>query len=234
MTTSTTSVSYMRQSAILDPERAATTHITIAGCGTVGSNAAMQLARAGFKRFHLIDMDQVEPHNLPSQHFDVTDLGANKAAALAEGIVRITDNTQITTQEHELIGGEQFDQGILISAVDSMDMRKMLFEMSAVPNPLIDLFVDFRMGGNEMRAWAFNPQDKRRADQYAKTLHGSEESAEALCGGRTFAPMGALVGAICTQFITKHLRDEDHPPFHLFYDFDRFTSAPIGLPKRED
>lgn len=233
MALATENVSYIRQNAILNPERAANLHITIAGCGTVGSNAAVQLARAGFKKFHLIDMDAVEHHNLPSQAFPISALGVNKAEALEAELRLITDDLEVEVQTWELMGGEQFTQGVLLSAVDSMEMRKALFEQSAVANPLIELFMDFRMGGNLLQAWALNPQDERRAKQYADTLFSSEEAVEAECGGRTFAPVGALSGAIATQFLTKHLRDDDHPPFYTMFDFDNFQLTTIGRKKTD-
>ena len=227
MSLATENVSYIRQNRILDPADAANTHITIAGLGTVGSNAAMQLAKAGFKKFHLVDMDDIEPHNLPSQDFGISDIGDNKAEASAIRMHGITDELRVTTQNWEIMGGEIFPPGVLISAVDSMEIRKALFEC-AIMDPLIELFIDFRMGGNYMRAWSFNPQDERRAEQYKQTLHSSAESAEAMCGGRNFAPVGALCGAFATQMVTKHLRTGDHPPFHIDFDFDNFVLTTVG------
>lgn len=234
MADATENVSYGRQTLILSPEKAAETHITIAGCGTVGSNAATQLARAGFKRFHLIDMDVVEPHNLPSQAFPIEALGKNKAEALAEELTRFSDGLEIEVQTFELMGGEQFKDGILVSCVDSMEMRKLLFDLSAKGNRAISLWMDYRMGGNTLKAYAFIPSDERRCGQYEKTLYSAEEAEPVECGGRTFAPVGALSGAFVTQMVTKHLRDGDNPPYYTEMDFDRFSIASVGLPKLED
>lgn len=234
MSVATENVSYIRQNLILDPALAAQTHITIAGCGTVGSNAAVQLARAGFKRFHLVDMDIVEPHNLPSQAFGMDKLGQNKAFSLAEELKQFSEELSISVQDFELMGGEQFEPGVLLSAVDSMEMRKLLFELSAKGNPNISLFMDFRMGANTIKAYAFDPNDERRCGQYEKTLYSAEEAEPLQCGGRTFAPVGALSGAFITQMLTKHLREGDNPPYYLEMDFDRFDVTTIGLPKLED
>ena len=234
MAVATENVSYGRQTLILDPEVAASTHITIAGCGTVGSNAAHQLVRAGFKRFHVIDMDVVEPHNMPSQAFSIDALGKNKAVALSEELPLIADGLEIEVQDFELMGGEQFKSGIVISCVDSMEMRKLLFEMSAKGNREISLWMDYRMGGNTLKAYAFDPSDERRCGQYEKTLYSAEEAEPVECGGRTFAPVGALSGAFITQMVTKHLRENDHPPYYTEMDFDRFNVVTVGLPKLED
>lgn len=234
MSAATENVSYIRQTNILDPDVAAATRIVIAGCGTVGSNCAEALARAGFKQFHLIDMDVVEAHNLPSQAFTIEQLNMNKAEAVAANLPTFADDLDLEVQSHQLDGGEQFEADVLISAVDSMKMRKLLFELSAKTNPRIELFVDVRMGGNQMEAYAFNPHDERRAKQYEGTLYSDEEAEPIECGGRTFSPVGAMTGAFVTQFVTKHLREGDHPPYNTKFDFNRFDLIPIGLPKLED
>lgn len=234
MAAATANVSYGRQTLILNPEVAATTHITIAGCGTVGSNAATQLARAGFKRFHLIDMDVVEPHNLPSQAFPIDALGKNKAIALAEELSRFAEGLEIEVQDFELMGGEQFKSGVLISCVDSMEMRKLLFDLSAKGNREISLWMDYRMGGNTLKAYAFDPTNEKRCGQYEKTLYSAEDAEPVECGGRTFAPVGALSGSFITQMVTKHIRENDNPPYYTEMEFNDFAISAVGLPKTED
>lgn len=229
-------VSYSRQTAILNPAKAANTHISILGCGTVGSWAATCLQRAGFKRFFLCDMDEVEDVNLPSQAFRVDDIGSNKAVALKNRMCSfrgVIGDDDIQVQDWALEGFEQYSTGVILSAVDNMEMRKAIFTNGAKGRTDC-LFIDFRMGGNLLKVWAFDPSDERRCEQYLATLHSTDEAAEMPCGGRTFAPIGPLSGAVATQLVTKWLREDDHPPFHIQMDFDRFQSYPIGLKKDED
>jgi sulfur carrier protein ThiS adenylyltransferase len=231
MSVATENVSYVRQSAILDPARAAEVKVMVVGCGTVGSNAAVQLAKAGFKQFALSDMDAVEAHNIPSQDFRIDDLGSQKTGAVKQAIQRVAEETTV-----QVIG--EWDKfmpvlgDVVISAADSMDVRRDLFE-SVRGNSAVSLLIDFRMGGNELQVRAFDPNDERRCAQYEDTLHDAADSVPAECGGRTFAPVGALAGALATQFLTKHLRDGDGPPFYLLVDFDNFAMTAIGLPERE-
>lgn len=233
MALATANVSYVRQNLILDPDKAAELPIAIAGAGTVGSYAAYCLAKAGFKTLTIADMDEVEPHNLPSQAFMLDQLGENKAEALGKVLLHLTDEPKLTIMPQELMGGEHFDAKVMISAVDNMEVRKSLFT-DACLNKKMELFMDFRMGGNYMKCWAFNPHDERRAKQYAATLHSSSESVAAECGGRTFAPMGPLVGSFATQIVTKYLREDDYPPFHMDWDFDNFIINRIGAKPLED
>lgn len=226
-------VDYGRQSAILNPDDAARTSISILGCGTVGSWSAECLANAGFKKFFLCDMDTVEDVNLPSQAFGLSDIGEPKVEMTKKNIERVTDGHSIRTQNWALEGYEQFDTGVILSAVDNMEIRKGIFENGA-KGKADSLFIDFRMGGNLLKVWAFDTLDERRCRQYADTLHSTESASELPCGGRTFSPVGPLAGAIATQLVTKWLRDGDAPPFHIQMDFDRFQSRAIGLVEMED
>src|SRR5574343_455494 len=58
------------------------THLTVCGVGALGSNLVDNLARQGFKRFRVIDMDRVESHNINSQVYSSNHVGALKVAAL--------------------------------------------------------------------------------------------------------------------------------------------------------
>lgn len=63
--------------------------VGVAGCGGLGSNAAMMLARTGFRRFLLVDFDAVEPSNLNRQQYFPDDIGKPKAEALAAHLRRL-------------------------------------------------------------------------------------------------------------------------------------------------
>jgi sulfur carrier protein ThiS adenylyltransferase len=64
--------------------------IGIAGCGGLGSNAAIALARIGVKKLVIADFDKVEPSNLNRQQFFFSDLGKNKTDALNSFIKSVT------------------------------------------------------------------------------------------------------------------------------------------------
>lgn len=57
-------------------------HVTILGCGAIGSAAAMILARAGVAKLHLVDNGEVTPGILVRQGFDRRQVGYTKASAL--------------------------------------------------------------------------------------------------------------------------------------------------------
>lgn len=58
--------------------------VGVAGCGGLGSHAALALARLGVGRMVLVDFDVVEPTNLNRQAYNACHIGRHKVDALAE------------------------------------------------------------------------------------------------------------------------------------------------------
>lgn len=81
-------------------------HVTMIGCGGIGSPALQYLAAAGVGAFTLIDDDVVEESNLQRQTiFSTADIGTAKAQAAAQWIARfdpaitVTPHTQRITAD---------------------------------------------------------------------------------------------------------------------------------------
>ncbi len=111
--------------------RLAKIHITVCGCGAIGSNLVENLARQGFTRLRTIDMDRVETHNLNTQIFEETDRGAMKVAACQKKIFRAI-GTEIETEDKELKAAniKKFLKGtdLVIDAFDNSASRKLVHE----------------------------------------------------------------------------------------------------------
>lgn len=78
------------------------TRVLIAGCGSVGSTAAVALARAGVGGFHLIDPDVVEETNLSRQDYTLADVGLPKVRALRDRLLAINPSMEISYNITEL------------------------------------------------------------------------------------------------------------------------------------
>lgn len=72
--------------------------VGIAGCGGLGSNIAVMLARSGVGRLIIADFDVVEPTNLNRQMFMIRHLGMYKTEALKSLIKEI--NPYISVETH--------------------------------------------------------------------------------------------------------------------------------------
>ena len=63
-------------------------HAVLIGCGGIGGEVGVGLARKGVGQITLFDHDSVEPSNLARQQFGPEDVGRNKAMALAGNLRR--------------------------------------------------------------------------------------------------------------------------------------------------
>lgn len=98
--------------------------VGIAGCGGLGSNAAVMLARAGIGKLILADFDRVEPSNLNRQHFFLSDLGKPKAEALAAYLKAI--NPTIVLDIHTCM----VDRDNMVSIFGEADMLLEAFDQA--------------------------------------------------------------------------------------------------------
>ncbi len=73
--------------------------VSILGCGGLGSNIAMSLARCGVGTIHLYDFDKVEYSNLNRQNYDLDDLGKSKVLQTKKKIHETIPYTKIYANE---------------------------------------------------------------------------------------------------------------------------------------
>ncbi len=118
--------------------------VGIAGCGGLGSNCAVALARTGIGSLVLADFDVVSISNLNRQYFFVNQLGHKKVYALRSNIKLI--NPVCRVEAHDLkvrpIDVKQIfaDCDAIVEALDVADQKKMFIEtcLSQLPStPLI-------------------------------------------------------------------------------------------------
>jgi sulfur carrier protein ThiS adenylyltransferase len=76
-------------------EKCRAAKVGIAGCGGLGSNVAIALARLGVGKLVLVDYDVVEPSNLNRQQYFVDQIGKYKVDALRETLARINPYVQV-------------------------------------------------------------------------------------------------------------------------------------------
>ncbi|MGK7922397.1 MAG: ThiF family adenylyltransferase [Trichodesmium sp.] len=62
--------------------------VTICGSGALGANITENLARSGFSKLRVIDYDRIEEHNLSTQPYYRSDIGAFKVKILTNTLYR--------------------------------------------------------------------------------------------------------------------------------------------------
>lgn len=105
------------------------TMITICGAGALGANIAENLARMGFRQIRLIDRDRIEERNLSTQPYFRSDIGAQKARILANGIYRALNiKIEAIIQELTSENAEKLLTGIVLDCFDNSASRQVVRE----------------------------------------------------------------------------------------------------------
>ncbi len=106
--------------------------VGVAGCGGLGSNAAVALARAGIGKLIIADSDVVELSNLNRQYYFLSDVGKQKTAALKSHLLHINPALRVKTHTLEFSADnvpQLFkDADLLIEAFDKAESKAWLIE----------------------------------------------------------------------------------------------------------
>lgn len=154
--------------------------IAVVGAGAIGSFVTLSLAKMGFTKITVYDFDTVEPENIGAQFFPVSAIGKKKVEALKEMVYAFT-GTKIKAVDRKIEKGEEIEAEIFISAVDSMEVRRMLFETVAISKWLIDP----RMGAEYANMAVVEVQNPESREDYSKTLYSDAEAVQERCTAKT-------------------------------------------------
>src|SRR5579884_4266191 len=102
--------------------RLAATRLTLCGVGALGSHLADNLVRQGFRTLRVIDRDRVEAHNVSTQLYGESDVGAWKVDVLRGRLFR-TAGVEIEAVPRELTArnARQLlkDSGLVLDTFDN-------------------------------------------------------------------------------------------------------------------
>lgn len=86
---------YSRNSGILETRALRDKAVFIAGCGSVGSTMAAELARAGVGRLVLADPDRLDPSNIARHQAGLHNLGRLKTGAVKDMVLSINPSISV-------------------------------------------------------------------------------------------------------------------------------------------
>src|SRR5271169_1902364 len=111
--------------------RLAATRVALCGAGALGSHLADNLARQGFRQLRVIDRDRVEEHNVGTQLYGESDVGAWKVEVLRQRLFRAT-GVEIEAIRKEL--GDRSarsllqEGGLVVDMFDNSASRRLVQE----------------------------------------------------------------------------------------------------------
>lgn len=120
----------------------AKTTVAITGAGGLGSNCAMILVRAGFRKFILADFDVITDSNLNRQFYRPDQIGLVKVETLKENLLAInpgleivTHNTRVTEENiDDILAGAD----VVVEAFDGPESKALISQkMFADPRPYV-------------------------------------------------------------------------------------------------
>ncbi|MES0881812.1 ThiF family adenylyltransferase [Roseibium sp. SCP14] len=105
--------------------------VAIVGCGSIGSKIAASLARAGVRKFLLVDEDILLTGNLVRNELDAWAIGWHKVDALADRIGQIVTDIDIDTRRVAL--GSQTSALAMDSTLESIGECDLIVDATATP-----------------------------------------------------------------------------------------------------
>lgn len=182
---------FWRQLDLCPPDKL-TFPVAIIGAGAIGSAAVVTLAKMGCSNITVYDGDGLADHNLPNQIALPEYVGFPKVDALAH-LVEMLTGTQIKPVSANYRG--QRSEGVVISAVDSMTARQMIWR-SVKLKKSVTLFIDARMGAEILRLYTLRPVDLDACEFFEENLYGSNEAEQLPCSARSIIYCPAIAGAL--------------------------------------
>lgn len=123
--------------------------VAVCGAGALGSHLADNLARQGFRNLTVIDRDRVEEHNVNTQIYGASDVGAWKVEVLRNRLFRSVE-VEIDVVAKELTGrnARSLLKGadIVLDTFDNSDSRRLVQEHCRKANIAclhVGLFADY-------------------------------------------------------------------------------------------
>ncbi|MCF8297052.1 MAG: sulfur carrier protein ThiS adenylyltransferase ThiF [Saprospiraceae bacterium] len=125
--------------------------VGIAGCGGLGSNCAVALARVGVGKIIIADFDIIEESNLNRQYYFFLHIGHKKVKSLQEIIKLINPDVEVETHDIKLDSKSIIDIykncDVIVEAFDKAEMKQMLIETVTENLPQTPLVVGLGMAG---------------------------------------------------------------------------------------
>lgn len=189
--------------------------LLIIGAGSIGSYTALMLAKMGYEKITVIDYDTVDTENIAPQFFKPSQIGMPKVEALRQNILEQTATNIVAINKKVDLGTPEGIFGLssllgpntlLICAVDSMKVRKELFDFWKQSSSLA--FFDARMAIQFLNTYSIVKVGRLSLDQdsfsmYENTLFSDENAIQEPCTNKAIAFTSFIAGGVISKSIME-------------------------------
>jgi len=176
------------------------TPITVIGAGGIGSWTVFALAKMGFSNITVYDHDDVSIENVGNQLYSFNHVGMPKVAALESICEAVGSKVLTRRRKFTPIDGTK-TRGIVIFAVDSMEVRKMLFDCMDYDCDIID----GRMGAEKILLYTASGQDQH--DIYEKSLYSDKDAEQAPCTAKATSYCALTIAGLIVGQVKSFIQD---------------------------
>jgi len=195
---------YLVRQSDLIPEKILKTPITVIGAGAIGSWTTLALAKMGFSDITVYDFDVIDEANMNCQFFPLKDIGKKKVDALSALVLNFT-GLKITTHD-KYCGGSH--HGIVITAVDSLDVRKLIWGQHKT-SMKTKFLIDPRMGALDAMLYTVKISDPEDRKSYDNTFQA--KAAHVRCTAKaTMFTANILSGWVCKAVVDALMKPDDY------------------------
>lgn len=213
------SESYADQLKIFDPSTWSWP-VHLVGAGGINNLVGATLAKMGVSLFHIWDDDILEGRNIPTEvGYSASMCGQPKVNAMTDLLFYLMPDGLEVNPHKERITEQTPLSGVVISGVDSMASRKIIWEN--VKNNYLDIpfFIDGRSGGEETQLFALSPADFEAREAYETWLFDDDEAAPLTCGARNIGYISAYLAGEIGYLLTLFHRELPIPEFPIIRKF---------------
>lgn len=202
----TSSETFWRQLDIVPMDKLALIEPTMIGVGGLGSPTAMGLAKMGIKKFTIYDHDIVDEHNAPNQMYSLRDIGKAKVDAITDTIESMGG---VVDKQQKKYRGQSLS-GVVIVTVDNMITRSRVWK-KIKNDENVPLLIDARMGAEEGRVFAIDPNNANHVELYESTLYSDDEAVELPCSAQAVIYNTLLIASVICRMIKGFATGEKLP-----------------------
>jgi len=202
---------FNRQLGLFDPEEFKGTSISIIGAGATGSHVALNLAQMGIGykgngEIKVFDFDTIESHNIQNQAFWPKHVGMKKVTALADMLKERFD-VDIEPYDMRVVDQKEVQSNYVFLLTDTMSSRGEIMDKAMKYSIGTDLVIETRMGLEDGRVYAFNPNDRTALKAWKDTLYSDDEAEVSLCGtSASIVNTAQFITSIAVSRMIQHFR----------------------------